>query len=123
MFTATRILAWRTEVRPCDVHNSTHQCDAVCIQTGLIGSQKPQPSSSAHQLTRHLWILISMAGKAITAEESQVPVVQLYFVQTSQLQLAGKVSCRRLKAWPPQCRRVWRLLQLQCLRGTPHATH
>ncbi|KAG6958187.1 hypothetical protein JG688_00010626 [Phytophthora aleatoria] len=59
MYTGTRILDWRTEARPCDVHNSTHQCDAVCKQTGLIGSQKPQPSSSAHELTRHLCVPMS----------------------------------------------------------------
>ncbi|KAG3116598.1 hypothetical protein PI125_g4525 [Phytophthora idaei] len=41
-------------------------------------------------LEKCCWIFISMAGKAITAEKSQVPVVQLYLVQTSQLQLAGK---------------------------------
>ncbi|KAG6950181.1 hypothetical protein JG688_00014270 [Phytophthora aleatoria] len=68
MFTATRILDWRTEARPWDVHNSTHLCDAVCIQTGLIGSQKPQPSSSTQQLSRH--ICVPMPRNSATGKNS-----------------------------------------------------
>ncbi|KAG4056301.1 hypothetical protein PC123_g8642 [Phytophthora cactorum] len=47
---------------------------------------------------KYCWILISMAVKAITAEKSQVPVVQLYLVQTSQLQLAGKTGMEAIAA-------------------------
>ncbi|KAF1782751.1 hypothetical protein GQ600_20734 [Phytophthora cactorum] len=66
MFTATQILDWRTEARPWDAHNSTHQCDAVCIQTRLIGSQKPQPSSSTQQLSRH--ICVPMPRNSVTGK-------------------------------------------------------